>query len=350
MRMAGQQLSVGRRLTDVPMYYKMPAAGLRPDLLERFPNGTTTLDLIKEGLRTSTTRSPFASPGDVLTFRGHKQPYQVIEVARPDLASPAGRSAWEQAEGWNLGFIDADPKLRSQVYSPRAVQTLFQPFADQPAQRIYAGIGSRETPAEVQGIMRALAAKMEQDNWLLRSGGARGADAAFEAGVSNPAHRAIFLPGQSFNGRRAGPGGYYDAQQLPGWTEALGTVTRYHPSRGYQLAATEMAQSGGLPLATVEEKRRRFGPKTDRSGRPLTLEEEASGVALGVSLQARNAMQVAGPNLNRPADRIVAWTPGGEIVGGTGQALRMAQDMGIEIRNLGDPRVMRGAMRYLGEG
>jgi len=173
-----------------------------------------------------------------------------------------------------------------------------------PAQRIYAGIGSRETPAEVQGIMRALAAKMEQDNWLLRSGGAKGADAAFEAGVANPAHRAIFLPGQSFNGRVAGPGGYYDSTQLPGWQQALESVARYHPA-------------------------------------PDRLSPFAR------NLMARNAMQVAGPNLNRPADRIVAWTPGGEVVGGTGQALRMANDLGIEIRNLGDPRVMRGAMRYL---
>lgn len=42
------------------------------------------------------------------------------------------------------------------------------------------------------------------------------------------------------------------------------------------------------------------------------------------------------------------WTPGGMVQGGTGQALRMAQDHGIEIRNLGSPEVMVRAQRWLG--
>lgn len=173
------------------------------------------------------------------------------------------------------------------------------------AQRIYAGIGSRDTPPDVQQIMRLLAARMEEEDWRLRSGGARGADAAFEAGVQNPANRAIFLPGPSFNGRSAGRGGYYDSTQLPGWQQALQTVSRYHPA-------------------------------------PERLS------AFGRALMARNAMQMLGPNLDRPADLVVAWTPDARITGGTGQALRMAGDLGIEVRNLADPAVMASARRYLG--
>ena len=171
--------------------------------------------------------------------------------------------------------------------------------------RIYAGIGARATPPEVLALMTQLASRMEADGWRLRSGGARGADAAFEAGVSAPENRAIYLPGQAFNGRAAGRGGYVDSTQLPGWQQALETVAQYHPA-------------------------------------PDRLSPFAK------NLMARNAMQVMGPNMNRPADLVVAYTPGGAVQGGTGQALRMAGTLGIPVRNLGDPEVLANVMRYLG--
>ena len=169
---------------------------------------------------------------------------------------------------------------------------------------IYAGIGSRDTPPQILQLMTRLAGAMEQQGWLLRSGGARGADAAFEAGVANPAHRAIFLPDNYFNGRRAGPGGYYNAQALPGWAAALETVNQYHPA-------------------------------------PERLSPFAR------ALMARNAMQVLGPNLDRPANLVVAWTPGGAMKGGTSQAIRMAQDYGIPVRNLGNAEALARAQAFL---
>lgn len=171
--------------------------------------------------------------------------------------------------------------------------------------RIYAGIGARVTPPEVLELMTRLAGRMESEGWRLRSGGARGADAAFEAGVQVPGNRAIYLPGRSFNGRAAGSGGYFDGTQLPGWQQALETVAQYHPA-------------------------------------PERLSPFAK------SLMARNAMQILGPNMDHPADLVVAYTPGGAVQGGTGQALRMAGSLGIPIRNLGDPAVMANVMRYLG--
>ena len=63
---------------------------------------------------------------------------------------------------------------------------------------------------------------------------------------------------------------------------------------------------------------------------------------------ARNAMQILGPNMDHPADLVVAYTPGGAVQGGTGQALRMAGSLGIPIRNLGDSDVLASVMRYLG--
>ena len=48
----------------------------------------------------------------------------------------------------------------------------------------YAGIGSRATPPDVQWVMTDLARRLAARGWGLRSGGARGADLAFEAGAA----------------------------------------------------------------------------------------------------------------------------------------------------------------------
>jgi hypothetical protein len=54
----------------------------------------------------------------------------------------------------------------------------------------------------------------------------------------------------------------------------------------------------------------------------------------GQKLMARNAYQVLGYTLDVPADFIVCWTVKGLKTGGTGQALRMADDYGIPVFNL----------------
>jgi hypothetical protein len=47
----------------------------------------------------------------------------------------------------------------------------------------YAGIGSRQTPASVCRQMTAIAQQLASLGWVLRSGGAVGADVAFEEGA-----------------------------------------------------------------------------------------------------------------------------------------------------------------------
>jgi predicted Rossmann fold nucleotide-binding protein DprA/Smf involved in DNA uptake len=42
--------------------------------------------------------------------------------------------------------------------------------------KYYAGIGSRETPKDICDIMTQLAIKLANNGWVLRSGGAKGAD------------------------------------------------------------------------------------------------------------------------------------------------------------------------------
>ena len=57
---------------------------------------------------------------------------------------------------------------------------LAQTLAAQP--KVYAGIGSRETPDTVLAILEALATVLARAGFVLRSGGAPGADTACEAG------------------------------------------------------------------------------------------------------------------------------------------------------------------------
>lgn len=66
----------------------------------------------------------------------------------------------------------------------------------------YAGVGSRETPEDVLQLMRQFAIKLANLGWVLRSGGAPGADSAFEAGCKEVQGRmSIFLPWKGFEDR-----------------------------------------------------------------------------------------------------------------------------------------------------
>lgn len=163
----------------------------------------------------------------------------------------------------------------------------------------YAGIGSRATPPQILQVMSALARKLEPTHGL-RSGGATGADQAFEAGVNDIAAQQIFLPDRSFQGRFAGSPGYINATALPAWQQAMATVDQFHWSQ--------------YPLKSDWIKK----------------------------LMARNAMQVLGPDLQTPSKFVVAWTPGalidGKEAGGTGQALRIARHYDIPIRTWPIPR------------
>lgn len=66
----------------------------------------------------------------------------------------------------------------------------------------YTGIGSRETPAEVVGVMEDAAFRLARIGFVLRSGKAAGADAAFQRGAQRfeGAKCEIFIPWRGFAG------------------------------------------------------------------------------------------------------------------------------------------------------
>jgi len=65
---------------------------------------------------------------------------------------------------------------------------------------VYTGIGSRKIPKEIESKMRSFASKMALMHYTLRSGGADGADSAFEAGCDQfGGQKEIYLPWKNFN-------------------------------------------------------------------------------------------------------------------------------------------------------
>lgn len=93
-------------------------------------------------------------------------------------------------------------------------------------QKFYAGIGSRKTPEDVLVLMTRFAKKMEEQNFILRTGGAEGADSAFMAGVENPENLHVFLPWKTFNGGQ----GIFISDYEPWCRKAQEEVSKVHPA------------------------------------------------------------------------------------------------------------------------
>jgi hypothetical protein len=147
--------------------------------------------------------------------------------------------------------------------------------------KYYAGIGSRETPRDVQDVMRSIAFKLSKLSYCLRSGGADGADTAFERGAK---HKQIFLPWDDFNFRKSDGISYIVPPFVPEYVE------KFHPAPS------------------------KLGP----------------GAKL---LMSRNTYQVLGPELNDPVSFVLCWTKDGKASGGTGQAIRIAESLNIPVFN-----------------
>ena len=169
--------------------------------------------------------------------------------------------------------------------------------------KFYAGIGARDTPDAVIKKMKAVGKILAKSGFVLRSGAAKGADSAFEEGADevDPNLKEIFLPWNGFDPLRNGKKRYADGK----------TVFADEPSQPH------------VDLA------RKYHPKYDELGPGPK------------NMHARNGSQMFGRKLDRPSDVVVCWTEGGKMKGGTGQALRIAEDNGIGVVNMGDPRISK---------
>ena len=158
---------------------------------------------------------------------------------------------------------------------------------------IYTGIGSRETPDEYLDECFALAGDLASNGLTLRSGGAPGADQAFEEGAAvMDGPREIYLPWPGFEAKAREKIRDLDCEFPEPTAEAYVMAKEYHPRWG--------ALSYG-----------------------------------GRKLMARNVHQVLGLDLLTPSLFILCWTKNGSGKGGTGQALRIAKDFNVPVYDLG---------------
>lgn len=171
----------------------------------------------------------------------------------------------------------------------------------------FAGIGSRATPTQVCTHMQELAHLLcINDKWTLRSGGADGADSAFEKGCDGvDGKKEIYLPWKQFNSNQS------DLYVVD--SDSLQLAAQYHPH-----------WTSLKPFAK--------------------------------SLMARNGYQVLGSTLNDPVSFVICWTRDGvergadttRHTGGTGQAIRIASDYHIPVFNLAKPNRYEELLDFIG--
>lgn len=168
-----------------------------------------------------------------------------------------------------------------------------QRSADQPtrATRTYAGIGSRNTPVHIQTKMEDLAEALVAHGYILRSGGAAGADSAFERGCDRAqGTKQIFIP---WNGFKPRP----DTPDIRRTTNERGVLMPAHPVEAEEISA-------------------RFWPQSHVRWSSLKSSTRA--------LMSRNTCQILGPTLELPAQFVLFWKPTDGRTSGTGHALRIA--------------------------
>lgn len=155
--------------------------------------------------------------------------------------------------------------------------------------KYYTGIGSRETPSDICSLMTKISRRLEKKGYILRSGGAKGADLAFQEGVQKIQNTII----------------YYAYTSIPDW--AFEKVNEY----------------------------------TDKNRNFDTFAPYAR------KLLARNMMQVLGEDGTTPSKFLICWTPQGKEVGGTRYAMRCAKAHGVPIFNLGIPEDRERLERFV---
>lgn len=133
----------------------------------------------------------------------------------------------------------------------------------------YAGVGSRKSPPEICDLFTQIAKLLREYGYILRSGGADGADKAFELGAGEQAE--IFRP------HHATPECLKIAESLIPWWHKMDDYAK--------------------------------------------------------KLHARNVQQILGKNLDKPVKFVLCWTPEGKEIGGTRTAIVLAHEHHIPVFN-----------------
>lgn len=167
--------------------------------------------------------------------------------------------------------------------------------------RIYAGVGSRETPPDVLNYFERVGARLKELGYTLRSGAARGADSAFERGGWPNAEIFVAKPSDKYRYTIITP-------KHPAFILASRTHPAWH-------ACSE----------------------------------------IGKMLHSRNCFQVLGEDLKTPVDFLLCWTPCGSetaescniTTGGTATAIRLAHKNNIPVFNFANEGRKQNFKQYM---
>jgi len=173
--------------------------------------------------------------------------------------------------------------------------------------KYYTGIGSRKTPPEILKIMHTLAWHLADKGWTLRSGGAGGADNAFENGVIQYCEDSDRYPTAR------------DANIYLPWASFKDVNQDYKDIYIYSNKIDR-----GV-LAKAEQIASEIHPNWRACSRG------AKG------LHTRNIFQVVGhQRVEIPSRFLVCWAPisNNSISGGTRSAFELAKSKGVDVFNL----------------
>lgn len=169
----------------------------------------------------------------------------------------------------------------------------------------YAGIGSRKiTPEETQ-LIEKIAGKLADAGIIVYSGNADGSDIAFQRGSRGKC--VLLLPWKKFNNQMYDVTNALDCFDVGKTPEGKASIAKYHPA-----------------------------PQSLSFG--------------GQCMMARNWHQIIGFGKYPPVSFVVCCAlrdEDGKIVGGTGQACRIAEERGLPIFNIRDPEWQTPFVAYL---
>ena len=220
-----------------------------------------------------------------------------------DAASATLQALSRDLVAGRLQLSELEPDLVERV---RAALEDPQPH---PRPAAYAGVGSRTTPPDVLAGMSDLAQALGDAGFALSTGGAAGADRAFETGaLRTDAPVTIHTPWPGYNGYRPGRDPETDIDVI-------------HPKPGDAVRGRSF-----LHLARTHHP---AWDRCRRGARALFLRN--------VSILA-GALDDDGALL--PVCAAIAWNPSGSAqgreAGGTGHTLRVAAELGIPVVNVSE--------------
>jgi hypothetical protein len=156
---------------------------------------------------------------------------------------------------------------------------------------IYTGIGSRTTPPVILDLMLEIGRYFGKHGVTLRSGGAPGADIAFEQGCDSAGGpKQIFFPTKIWMGKDS----------------SLRTGTYHLMGPDINLQEASIWAQRIWTYRNLQYEWNRLKPFTKL-------------------LMIRNSLQILGPQMVSPTKLIICWTTNGELTGGTGQTMMMAE-------------------------